>query len=355
MFSWRRKYHELSAGQKRLLFGLSIILFAFIAAMIASALIPGRFVITKSTIQDKNPDVVYFQLNTVDQLNKFLPWGSKADSIVNLNKNSKYYKYRRLVLNDGTIVRIRKTTENPVYNVGYELCINDVYDLLTDWNLTLADSLHTKVQLSVTTIIPFRNRWRYFQIRRQVTESMDSVMVRFRHYMDKLNKNYRLRLRKDTIPAHQKYLAIHGTVHRMDYAKQLDKDLPDVLMFAIQNNLFKRGTKPIVVFMNRKKDSLEYVVGVQIKDTAFKIPSRYIEFYIPRAHYKQFEIIGDYVYSSLAYREAIKRLKASNEQFLYGKPYFIEMVVGHTRYPNDPSKWKSYLYLPIAEQNTGNE
>ena len=355
MFSWRRKYHELSAGQKRLLFGLSIILFAIIATIIASALIPGRFVITKFTIQNKNPDVVYFQLNTVDQLNKFLPWGSKADGIVNLNKNSKFYKFRRLVLNDGTIVRIRKTSENPVYNVGYELCINDVYDLVMNWNLALADSSHTKVKLSVTTIIPFQNRWRYFQIRREVTKSMDSLMVRFRHYMDKLNKNYRLRLRKDTIPAHQKYLVIHGTVHRMHYAKQLDKDLPDVLMFAIQNNLLKRGTKPIVVVMNRKKDSLEYVVGVQIKDTVFNIPDRYILFYIPQAHYKQFEITGDYVYSSLARRDAVQYLKASNIKLLTRRPYFFEMIVGHSRYPDDPSKWKMYLYLPIAKQNTGNE
>ncbi len=355
MFCWRRKYHELSAGQKRLLFGLTGILLAGIGVLIVSALVPGRFVLQKTAILRKNPDVVFFHLNTVDQLNKFMPWVDQADSIANLNKNGKYYKFRRFALKNGTIVRIRKTVENPVYNVGYELCVNNDYDVDMDWAFALVDSSHTKVQLSVTTIIPFQNRWRYFQIRREVTERVDSVMARFQHLMAKLKKNYRLRLRKDTIPAPQKYLAIHGVAHRMDYAKQLDEDLPDVLMFAIHNNLMKRGTKPIIVLMNRKKDSLEYVVGVQIKDTVFDIPGRYVQFYIPQAHYKQFEIIGDYVYSSLAYREAIKRLKASNEQFLYGKPYFIEMVVGHTRYPKDPSKWKMYLYLPIAAQNTENE
>ncbi len=355
MFSWRRKYHELCAEQKKLIYVLMAILLASIGALIGLALIPGKFTLHKEMTLPRNPGMLYFHVNTIDQLNKFMPWVDQADTTLHLNKDGKYYKFRRFALKDGTVVRIRKTSENPIYDVGYELCVNNDYDVDMKWAFSMADSSSTKIRISLLTKIPFLNRWRYFRIRREVSERLDSVINRFQLFMSDLQKMYRLRMVKDTIPALQKYLVIHGIVYRMDYAKQLDRDLPDVLIYALQNNLLKRGTKPIVVFPSRKKDSLEYYVGVQIKDTAVSIPDKYQTYYIPRARYKQFEMRGDYMYSSLAYREAIKRLDASGEQFLSDRPYYLEMVEGHTRYPKDPSKWKMYIYLPVADQNSKDE
>jgi len=356
MTCWRRKYRELNTGQKRLLFAFLAVLAALLFIMLVLFLIPGHFKVKRTLVLDKSPGIVYFNLNSVEQMSTFMPWIDPKTIIADLPKKGKYNKFRLFKFRNGDILRVRKTKEDPIRNISYEIYVNDDYHVLMEWKIFLADSADTRLDVIINASIPFFKRWRYLQIYHEINRKLDIALTHFQQKMNKVTENYHLNFLKDTVPSPQKYLVIDGKSHRLDYAKKLDKELPDVLLFALQQKLLKRGTKPIIVITNRTKDSIQYKIGVQIKDsTDISIPNRFQIYYLPQLRFKQFEVTGDYVYSSLARRDAVQYLKASNIKLLTGQPYFIEMIVGHTRYPNDPSQWKIYLYLPVAPQNAGNE
>lgn len=319
-------------------------------------MIPGHFKVKRSLVLEKGPDIIYFNLNSVEQMSTFMPWIDMETIIDDLPKEGKYNKFRLFRFKNGDVLRVRKSKEDPVRNVSYEIYVNNDYVVDMDWYLSLADSANTRLEIVINASMPFFKRWRYMQIYHEINRKLDTALTHFRLKLNKASENYRLNVLQDTLLARQKYMGIGGTVHRLDYTKKLDQDLPRVLIYGIRHNLLKPGTKPVILFLNRSKDSIKYKVGIQIKDSVDSlVPKSFQLFYLPRMRYKQFEITGDYVYSSLARRDAVQYLKASNIKLLTGRPYFFEMVVGHSRYPDDPSKWKIYLYLPIAEQSTGNE
>ncbi len=356
MTCWRRKYRELNTGQKRLLFAFLALLVAVLFAVLVLFLIPGQFKVKRILVLDKGPGIIYFNLNSVEQMSTFMPWIDTEAIIDDLPKEGKYNKFRLFRFKNGDVLRVRKSKEDPVRNVSYEIYVNNDYVVDMDWYLSLADSVNTRLEIVINASIPFFKRWRYMQIYHEINRKLDTALTHFQHKINKASENYRLNVLQDTLLARQKYMGIGGTVHRLDYAKKMDKDLPRVLIYGIRHDLLKPGTKPVILFLNRTKDSIQYIVGIQIKDSVeSEIPKPFKLFYMPGMLYKKFEVTGDYVYSSLARRDAIQYLKASNNKLLTGQPYFIEMIVGHTRYPDDPSKWKIYLYLPIVEQSTGNE
>ena len=130
----------------------------------------------------------------------------------------------------------------------------------------------------------------------------------------------------------------------------MDKLLPDVIIYAVKNQVDMNG-KPFVVYnkWDEPNNSVIFSAAVPTKEKLVAKDGNILTGQTPGGHYLKVKYQGDYKFIRDAWQKAYNFIK-NDGHFIEDttREPFEVYAVGHTKSLN-PADWITYIYIPVIE------
>jgi len=144
----------------------------------------------------------------------------------------------------------------------------------------------------------------------------------------------------------QYYVGLKATCSFEELPKTLDKILPDVLIYCIQNGIKKNGAIfNIYHKYDEKNKRVEVSSCIPIKEKV-KVDSKYDVELLEKGKYFKTTLKGNYSHSDEAWEKAFEYVQNEGLTMQENRKPFEVYVKGHTQAPN-PEDWITEIYIPV--------
>ena len=309
-----------------------------------------EFKVVRSRQIDAPANLVYQQIANLKNWDKWAPWKDK-DSLIKFEfseSTGKEGDYFRFTDADGNRQKLTNLTLSPDSLIVQSLSSNETTQEYK-WQIKPNDK-GVSVSWTVSGELPLTQRF----FAKQMDELMGPAMVRGLELIDRsvhkdMNKHETTILKPVDLSA--TYYLYKSASCKMDsLGKYLDKLLPDVIIYAVKNQIETNG-KPFVIYNKRDKanNSVIFSAAIPTKEKVTVNDAGILTGQTPGGHYLKVKYQGDYKYLGDAWDKAYQYIE-SNDPYIIDttRDPFEVYAVGHTKSLN-PADWITYLYIPVIE------
>jgi len=347
MYSFKRKYKELNDRSRIIFWFAFLIILLIISAGVYALFLSGQLTLQRTYPLKGSQEHVYRNLASFDRITEWIK-GLRVDSstdtlhLADLDSVVFYNPHNRPVV-------ITITRREPFCNVEWNVHVNNrTYGILF-YDKYLTD---TTSELCIQVKTPL-TKWQAlgsFMLIDSIHYHMDRLARELNASLFHQKSNYRLTY-QGTMSLDQKpYLLAARQVDAQEFTKNLVHYLPEILIYGIKNGLYNRKAKLILMRKNTKNGKIYFATGFQLLKKPDTLPPLYHIGYLPKGTYAAFWIEGDYLYHPYARNKAQHMLHNRGMSYDTSRPFIYRYLVGHSKFPKNPEKWETILYLPVKNQ-----
>ena len=347
MISFKRKYKELST-KSRTVFWITLMLLAVVLTTIVYVLfLSGKLTLRRSYPIQGAQEHVYRNLADFDRITKWLK-GLRMDPstdtlhLTDLDSVVFYNPHNRPVV-------FTVTRREPFCNVEWNIHINNRdYGVLfyIKYVTDTTSDLCIRVKAPLTKLQALGS----FVLIDSIHYHMDRLARELNDYIALQKNNYHMAVESETALERDPYLLVEREVEGQYFTKDLVHYLPDILIYGIKNGLYDRRGKLVMMRFEPREGKIRYATGFPLAKQPAKLPSAYHIGHLPEGKFLSFRIQGDYLYHPYARTKAKYMLKAKGYRYDTGRPFVYRYLTGHSKYPKNPEKWETVLYMPVKNQ-----
>ncbi len=295
-------------------------------------------------------DLVYLQIADLKNWDKWAPWKEKDTTMTfeypgSTNKEGDYFRFTDI---DGQRQKLTNLTLAPDSLVVQSLSSNDQTQEYR-WKITPSGD-GVKVRWTVSGELPFMKRF----FADQMDDLMGPAMVRGLELIDKsVHKDmakHETTILKPVDLSSTYYLYKTASCKIDSLGKEMDKLLPEVIIYAVKNQVEMNG-KPFVLYnkWDEANNSVIFSAAVPTKEKVEATNGNILTGQTSGGHYLKVKYQGDYKYMREAWNKGYNYIKSKDYMILdTSREPFEVYAVGHTKSLN-PADWITYIYIPTIE------
>ncbi len=295
-------------------------------------------------------NLVFTQIANLKNWEKWAPWKDK-DSLIKFEypgSTDKEGDYFRFTDPDGNRQKLTNLTLSPDTLIVQSLSSNE-HTQEYSWQI-IPDKKGVKLTWTVSGELDLTQRL----FADQMDELLGPSMARGLELIDRsvhndMNK-HETKVLKPVELSPTYYLYKTASCKMDSLGKQMDKILPEVILYAVKNQLETNG-KPFVIYNKRDtiNNSVIFSAAIPTKEKISVNNANILTGQTPGGLYLKIKFQGDYKYLDEAWDAGYQYIN-SQENLIVDttrEPFEI-YAAGHTKSLN-PADWITYLYIPVIE------
>ena len=309
-----------------------------------------KFEVTRTRQINAPANLVFIQIAHLKNWEKWAPWKDK-DTLIKFeypgatDKEGDYFRFTdsngnrqkltNLTLSPDTLIIQTLSSAKNSQTYKWQIIPNDKGVSLT-W--TVSGELGLTQRLFVD----------------QIDELMGPSMARGLELIDRSVHNDMSKHKSTVIKPVElsaTYYLYKTTSCKMDsLGKQMDKILPEVILYAVKNQIDRNG-KPFVIYNKRdvNNNSVIFSASIPTKEKISVDNANILTGLTPGGLYLKIKFQGDYKYLEEAWNTGYNFINTHEELIVDTTREAFEIyAVGHTQSLN-PADWITYVYIPVIQ------
>jgi len=312
--------------------------------------LPSNFTVSRERQINAPANLVFNQIADLKNWQKWAPWKDK-DSLIKFEypgSTKKEGDYFRFTDTDGNRQKLTNLSLKNDTLVEQSLASNEN---IQEYKWQIAPN-ENGVKLIWTVSGELQPMQRLFA--NQMNDLMGPSMARGLELIERsvhqdMNK-HETQILKPTDLSATYYLYKTASCKIDSLGKEMDKLLPDVIIYAIKNQIDMNG-KPFVIYnkWDEPNNSVIFSAAVPTKEKLVAKDGNILTGQTPGGHYLKIKYQGDYKFIRDAWQKAYNFIKNDGNQIVdTTREPFEVYAVGHTKSLN-PADWITYIYIPTIE------
>ena len=309
-----------------------------------------EFKVTRTRQIDAPADLVFNQIANLKNWDKWAPWKDK-DTLIKFEypgSTDKEGDYFRFTDSEGNRQKLTNLTLSPDSLIVQTLSSTEQTQEYR-WQIKPNDK-GVSVSWTVSGELPLAQRF----FSNKIDDLMGPSMTRGLELIDKSVHNDMAKHESAVIKpvdlSPTFYLYKTASCKMDSLGKEMDKILPEVIIYAVKNQIETNG-KPFVIYNKRdvNNNSVIFSAAVPTKEKVSVNDANILTGQTPGGLYLKIKFQGDYKYLDTAWNKGYNYINSQENLIIdtTREPFEI-YAVGHTKSLN-PADWITYVYIPVIE------